>query len=318
VSGTAIRGALCRRAPRPPRAAHLRLFAQEELVLALRSRWTQIFAVVFGLLSFAVAGAGYVLSGGHGVQDFARTAVSLVQLVLLLVPLTALLIGVLSLVPDRGAAELLFSQPVSRRTILLGKLLGLFQALAAAQAVGFGAAGAVVYGQSGSEGLGGFLLLVGASLVTTAVFLGWRPPLGRGGGTEADARSGSRPRRLVRGRRALRPGRPRPRLAPALGHGFTSPDGLRDREPYRSSANRDAPRHRGHRRFRRRVARPLPLHEGDLGRRPRARPVSPLLARGPDGARRAPAAEGGCLACASFAPDGAAAAAASGRPLPRA
>ncbi|MGE5127458.1 MAG: ABC transporter permease [Betaproteobacteria bacterium] len=150
----------------------LRLFAREELVLALRSRWTQIFAVVFGVLSFAVAGAGYVLSGGHGVQDFARTAVSLVQLVLLLVPLTALVIGVLSLAPERGAAELLFSQPVARRTILLGKLWGLFQALAAAQAVGFGAAGLVVYSQSGGEGVSGFLLLVAASLVTTAVFLG--------------------------------------------------------------------------------------------------------------------------------------------------
>ncbi len=93
------------------------------------------------VLAFAVAGAGYVLSGGHGVQDFARTAVSLVQLVLLLVPLTALVIGVLSLAPERGAAELLFSQPVTRGTILFGKLLGLFQALGAAQAVGFGAAG---------------------------------------------------------------------------------------------------------------------------------------------------------------------------------
>jgi Cu-processing system permease protein len=151
---------------------HLRLFAREELVLALRSRWTQIFAVVFGVLAFGVAGAGYVLSGGHGVQDFARTAVSLVQLVLLLVPLTALSIGVLSLAPERGAAEMMFSQPVARRTILLGKLLGLFQALAAAQAVGFGAAGAVVYARSGGEGMGGFLLLVTASLVTTAVFLG--------------------------------------------------------------------------------------------------------------------------------------------------
>jgi Cu-processing system permease protein len=152
--------------------SHLRLVAREELLLALRSRWTQIFAVVFGVLAFAVAGAGYVLSGGHGVQDFARTAVSLVQLVLLLVPLTALVIGVLSLAPERGAAELIFSQPVARRTILLGKLLGLFQALGAAQALGFGAAGAVVYAQSGSEGIGGFLLLVLASLVTTAVFLG--------------------------------------------------------------------------------------------------------------------------------------------------
>ena len=151
---------------------HLRLFAREELALALRSRWTQIFAAVFGLLALGVSGAGYVLSGGHGVQDFARSAASLVQLVLLLVPLTALLIGVLSLAPERGAAELVFSQPVARRTILLGKLLGLFEALAAAQAVGFGAAGAVVYSQSGGEGIGGFLLLVAGSLVTTAVFLG--------------------------------------------------------------------------------------------------------------------------------------------------
>jgi len=151
---------------------HLCLFAREELILALRSRWTQIFAVVFGVLAFVVAGAGYVLSGGHGVQDFARTAASLVQLVLLLVPLTALVIGVLSLAPERGAAELMFSQPVARGTILLGKLLGLFQALGAAQAVGFGVAGAVVYAQSGSEGVGGFLLLVLASLVATAVFLG--------------------------------------------------------------------------------------------------------------------------------------------------
>jgi len=150
----------------------LRLFAREELALALRSRWTQVFAAVFGTLALAVSGAGYVISGGHGVQDFSRTAASLVQLVLLLVPLTALLIGVLSLAPDRGAAELMFSQPVARHTILLGKLFGLFQALAAAQAVGFGAAGAVVYGQSGSEGLSGFLLLFAGSLVTTAVFLG--------------------------------------------------------------------------------------------------------------------------------------------------
>jgi Cu-processing system permease protein len=150
----------------------LALFAHEELVLALRSRWTQIFAVVFAVLALAVAGAGYVLSGGHGVQDFARTAASLVQLVLLLVPLTALLIGVLSLAPERGAAELVFSQPVSRRVILMGKLLGLFQALAAAQALGFGVSGLVVYSQAGPEGLGSFLLLVLASLVTTAVFLG--------------------------------------------------------------------------------------------------------------------------------------------------
>jgi len=150
----------------------LRLVARQELVLAARSRWTQIFAAVFAALALAVAASGYVLSGGHGVQDFARTAASLVQLVLLLVPLTSLLIGVLSLAPERGAAELLFSQPVSRRTILLGKLLGLFEALVGAQALGFGAAGLVIFSKSGSEGIAGFLMLFAASAALTAIFLG--------------------------------------------------------------------------------------------------------------------------------------------------
>jgi Cu-processing system permease protein len=92
--------------------------------------------------------------------------------VLLLVPLTALLIGVQSFAPERGAAELLFAQPVSRGVVVLGKLLGLFQALAAAQAVGFGAAGLVIFAQAGQEGVGGLALLVAGSLVLTAIFLG--------------------------------------------------------------------------------------------------------------------------------------------------
>lgn len=148
------------------------LFARQELVLAVRSRWTTIFAVVFAALALAVGASGYILTGGMGLQDFARTAVSLVQLVLLIVPLTALLIGVLALAPDRGAAELLFAQPVPRAVVLVGKLLGLFLALAAAQAVGFGAAGLVIFSQVGQEGLGGFALLVAGSLALTAVFLG--------------------------------------------------------------------------------------------------------------------------------------------------
>jgi Cu-processing system permease protein len=150
----------------------LLLCARQEMTLALRSRWTQIFAVVFALLALAVAASGYILSGGSGVQDFARTAASLVQLVLLLVPITALLIGILALSPDRGAAEVLFSQPVRRSTILYGKLLGLFEALAAAQAVGFGAAGLVIFTRSGDEGVARFMLVAGGSLVLTAVFLG--------------------------------------------------------------------------------------------------------------------------------------------------
>lgn len=151
---------------------HVWLCARQELMLAVRSRWLQIFAVVFAGLSLVVASSGYILSGGSGVQDFARTAVSLVQLVLLLVPLASLAFGVLELTPDRGAAELLYSQPVARGIILTGKLLGLFLALVAAQAIGFGAAGLIVFSGAGESGLAGFLGVVAGSVVLTAIFLG--------------------------------------------------------------------------------------------------------------------------------------------------
>jgi Cu-processing system permease protein len=150
----------------------LTLCAAEERTLAIRSRWTQIFAVAFALLSLAVAASGYILSGGYGVQDFSRATVSLVELVLLLVPLMALLLGVLALSPDRGAAELLYSQPAPRAAIFLGQILGIFEALVAAQAIGFGAAGLVIYQQSGEEGLIGFVALVFAAAVLTGIFLG--------------------------------------------------------------------------------------------------------------------------------------------------
>lgn len=147
------------------------LCARQELALAVRSRWLHVFAAVFAALALAVAASGYVMTGGLGVQDFARTAVSLVQLVLLLVPLTALLIGVSSLAPEREA-EMLFSQPVARWRILLGRLLGLLVALVAAQGLGLGAAGIVVFARSGPQGLGGYLALGLGALALTATFLG--------------------------------------------------------------------------------------------------------------------------------------------------
>lgn len=148
------------------------LCARYELLLAVRSRWLQIFAVVFAALALAVAGAGYILSGGHGVQDFSRTAVSLVQVVLLLVPLAALVFGGLALTPERGAAELIYSQPVPRSAILLGRMAGVWLALGAAELIGFGAAGLVVQWQSGVDGIWRYAALVTTTVAVTGIFLG--------------------------------------------------------------------------------------------------------------------------------------------------
>lgn len=156
------------------------LCAKLELMLAIRSRWTQIFAVVFALLATAVAWSGYILSGGSGVQDFARTSVSLMQLVILLVPLATLIIGVMSFTAERGAAELLYSQPVPRSSILIGQMLGVFLALVAAELIGFGAAGIVIFSSGGSWGVGAYFVLFAASALLTAIFVAAAAAAGAG------------------------------------------------------------------------------------------------------------------------------------------
>ena len=153
------------------RRSPLWICAREEWTLAVRSRQLLIFALVFGVLALAVAASGYVLTGGTGLQDFSRTSASLVEMVLLIVPLAALVVGVSALTPDAGAAELLYSQPVPRHTILAGKLLGLCLALVTAQAMGFGAAGLVLFSRTGARGVWSFVGVMAAGAVLTAVFL---------------------------------------------------------------------------------------------------------------------------------------------------
>lgn len=162
--------------------------ARQEVKISARSRWVQIFALVFGGLAVAVAASGYVLSGGTGVQDFSRTAASLLQLVLLLVPLTSVLVTVVALTPEAGAAQMLFSQPVDRHRILAGRLAGLVAALAASELVGFGAAGLIVFLQAGDAGIAGFLAVLAAALALTVVFVGLGAAIVAGRSAEDRAR----------------------------------------------------------------------------------------------------------------------------------
>ncbi len=165
------------------------LCVRQELTLAVRSKFLVIFAVVFAVLALLVASSGYVLTGGMGLQDFARTSASLVELVLLVVPLAALVIGATALTPEGGAAELLYSQPVARRTILLGKLTGLFLALVSAEAVGFGLSGLVLFARTGEGGMTSFLGVISSAVVLTAVFLSGAAAITAGGTSRRRSRS---------------------------------------------------------------------------------------------------------------------------------
>lgn len=145
--------------------------ARQELVINIRNKWTIIFAVVFGVLVVSISYIGIITEGFSGMQNFTRTSASLLNLVLYIVPLVALTMGTLAFTGDKGSTELLFSQPLSRAEVLLGKWLGVFLSIALSTLIGFSLAGVIVVTASGVDGLVRYISFVALSLALSLVFL---------------------------------------------------------------------------------------------------------------------------------------------------
>ncbi len=152
-------------------ARNIAVIAGQEMRVTLRSKWVQIFAAVFAVLTLAISYFGMATSVVVGFEGFTRTTASLLNLVLYLIPLFALAAGTLSFSMEKGAAELLFSQPVLRSEILFGKILGLFSSLTTAVVFGFGVSGFIIALQTGLEGISRYLGFVGLTLLLLLTFL---------------------------------------------------------------------------------------------------------------------------------------------------
>ncbi|MGZ5435937.1 MAG: ABC transporter permease [Pyrinomonadaceae bacterium] len=149
----------------------IKTIARQELLINIRNRWTLVFAGVFGVLVLSISYFGLVTNGALGFQGFARTSASLLNIILYVVPLVALVMGTLSFTSEKSAGELLFSQPVTRGEILLGKFLGLFASIFTATVIGFGLAGVIIAANAGTEGSLRYPALVGFSLLLALIFL---------------------------------------------------------------------------------------------------------------------------------------------------
>lgn len=137
--------------------------AQKELRDALHNRWFLLYTAAFALLALAFSSLALAGAGVVGLAGFGRTAASLINLVLLIVPLMALTIGAQSLAGERERRTLayLLAQPVSRAEVFAGKYLGLALSLLAALTLGFGASGlAMALGGSGAADPGTYVGLV--------------------------------------------------------------------------------------------------------------------------------------------------------------
>lgn len=146
--------------------------AGNELRGALRGRMVPGFATLFGALALVVALGGLGASGQLLVQGFTRTAVSLLNLSLYLLPLLGLLLGATAFAPREDGTELMLAQPIGRTTALLGRFAGLVAALGLVAGAGFGATGLLVAARTGTAGIGGYLAIAAAATAVGVAGLG--------------------------------------------------------------------------------------------------------------------------------------------------
>lgn len=147
--------------------------AQRELRDALRNKWLLLYAIAFAGLAFALSRAGIASAGYAGLGGFGRTAASLINALLLFVPLLGLSVGAVSLATERerGTLAYLLAQPVNRIEVFLGKTIGAALAVITALALGFGLAGLALATGRGGNWIA-YLALAGYSVLLALVSLG--------------------------------------------------------------------------------------------------------------------------------------------------
>jgi len=142
------------------------IIAQKELRDSLRNRWLWLYTGAFAGLALALSSVGMAGAGYGGFAGFGRTAASLINAVLLFVPLIGLSVGAGTVAHERerGTLTYLLAQPVTRVEVIVGKYVGAALAMGVALGLGFGVAG-VALAARGTANPGVYLRLVGLSLL---------------------------------------------------------------------------------------------------------------------------------------------------------
>lgn len=139
------------------------IITQKELRDSLSNRWFLLFTLIFTGLSLSLSWMGLSGLKGYGLSGFGRTTASLINLVLLIVPLMGLTLGAISLAAEREKGTLLYlmSQPISWLEVLLGKFCGIGVSLLIALFLGFGLSGVLIAWYGGTTDVGSYLILTG-------------------------------------------------------------------------------------------------------------------------------------------------------------
>lgn len=126
----------------------------------MRSRWSYVYFLFYLLL-------GIVLLFLN--NDLNKAVITLMNVIIILVPLIGTIFGVMYYYNSREFTELLLAQPVKRSAIFLGQYMGVATSLAMSLVIGLGLP-FVFYGIFNSDAIWDFTLLLVAGAFLTFIF----------------------------------------------------------------------------------------------------------------------------------------------------
>ena len=132
-----------------------------ELHDVLRSKWMIMYSLFFLLLTEGLFRFG-------GTQ--AKVILSLMNIVLIIIPLVSIVFGTMYVYHSREFIELLLSQPIQRHKIFWGVYSGLAIPLSAGFVIGVGIP-SLIYGIHTSQDAATMLVLIGAGVFLTFIFV---------------------------------------------------------------------------------------------------------------------------------------------------
>ncbi len=149
------------------------LIMKKEAGESLRNRWFVLYTICFSALALLVLIFSTIGGDIAGFTGFGKTAASIINLVLLFVPLIAIITGGVSISQERenGTLAYLLSHPINKNEIFAGKFLGILLAIWFSILIGFGLAGLGVAVVGGQGEITGYLLTVLLSALLAACFL---------------------------------------------------------------------------------------------------------------------------------------------------
>src|SRR5688572_22827541 len=126
----------------------------------MRSRWSYVYFFFYLALGFVLLFLN---------NDLSKAVITLMNVIIVLVPLIGTIFGVMYFYNSKEFTELLLAQPLKRSTIFLGQYFGVAGSLALSFTLGLGIP-FVIYGLFESEAIWNFTLLLVTGAFLTLIF----------------------------------------------------------------------------------------------------------------------------------------------------